>query len=325
MTQQTLKLIELLNEGKTCNQICSILGITSKQLYIKLTNLKNKGFFFKRQFYSDGSLIYLPMKKNSDIKEIKGNNNQIIFTGHDEENLHVLAISDLHFGNCFQREDLVQEAFEYCIKNDIHIILCCGDIIDGTFSQSPKKIAKPFKQIEYFIKKYPFDKNILTFGVMGDHDITSLRYELHQDFTETVYNYRNDVILSLDNEQIIKVKNDQIGIYHKYADIDPLSSIVFNGHIHTYCCKHKDNVINIVVPSLSDITKTFPEALDIDIEFSNGYITNVFIKQLIFDKEIKCISEVETELPKLKAKIKLPIKYEEYSKERELILEKKIN
>lgn len=316
MTQQTIKLIELLNEGRTCNQICSSLGITNKQLYIKLNNLKSKGFFFKRQYYSDGSLVYLPMKRTTDIKDLKRDNSNILFTGHDETNLHCLAISDLHYGNCCQREDLINEIFNYCIKEGIHIIFCCGDIIDGTYSQSEKIIKEPFKQIEYFSKNYPFDKNILTFSVMGDHDLTSIRYSLHQDFTEMIYNYRNDIILVMDNEQIIKVKNDQIGLYHKLNNLDPLCSLILNGHIHSYCYHQKDNTISIVVPSLSDITQTFPAVLDINIEFFNGYITSINSKQLIYNKSFMTISEVETELPKIKSKIKLPIKYEEYSKER---------
>lgn len=316
MTQQSLKLIELLNEGKSCNQICDCLGITSKQLYVKLKNLKNKGFFFKRQYYSDGSLVYLPMKRIIDLKDLKRDNSNILFTGHDETNLHCLAISDLHYGNCCQREDLINEIFNYCIKEGIHIIFCCGDIIDGTYSQSERTIKEPFKQIEYFIKHYPFDKNILTFSVMGDHDFTSIRYNLHQDFTEMIYNYRNDIILVMDNEQIIKIKNDQIGLYHKLNNLDPLCSLILNGHIHSYCYRQKDNTISIVVPSLSDITQTFPAALDINIEFFNGYITNVYSKQLIYNKNFMTISEIETELPKIKSKIKLPIKYEEYSKEK---------
>ena len=44
MSYQTKKLLRLINEGKTCNEICEILHITNKQLYIKLTNLRNKGY-----------------------------------------------------------------------------------------------------------------------------------------------------------------------------------------------------------------------------------------------------------------------------------------
>ena len=315
MTQQTIKLIELLNEGKTCNQICNLLGITNKQLYLKLKNLKNNGFFFKRQYYSDGSIVYFPMKRIIDIKDLKRDNSNILFTSHDETTLHCLAISDLHYGNCCQREDLINQIFDYCIKENIHIIFCCGDIIDGTYSQSERVIKEPFKQIDYFIKQYPFDKNILTFSVMGDHDFTSIRYSLHQDFTEKIYNYRNDIILVMDNEQIVKVKNDQIGLYHKLNALDPLCSLILNGHIHSYCYRQKDNSISIVVPSLSDITQTFPAALDINIEFFNGYITSINSKQIIYNKKFMTVSEIETELPKIKSKIKLPIKYEEYSKE----------
>ena len=50
MSDQTVKLIKLIKEGKTCNDICGILGISNKQLFNNLTNLRNKGFFLKRKY-----------------------------------------------------------------------------------------------------------------------------------------------------------------------------------------------------------------------------------------------------------------------------------
>ena len=65
-------------------------------------------------------------------------------------------------------------AKNYCIKNDIHIILCGGDLIDGSFSKGSQKISDLYQQIDYFIKNYPHDDSILTFGVAGDHDLSAL-------------------------------------------------------------------------------------------------------------------------------------------------------
>lgn len=46
MLEQTKLLIELLNDGKTCNEICRILNISNRQLYNNLPILKIKGFIF---------------------------------------------------------------------------------------------------------------------------------------------------------------------------------------------------------------------------------------------------------------------------------------
>ena len=50
MTKDALYLINLIEQQKTNNEICEILNITPKQLATRLTNLKNKGFFFKKKF-----------------------------------------------------------------------------------------------------------------------------------------------------------------------------------------------------------------------------------------------------------------------------------
>ena len=69
MTEQTIKLIELINEGKTCNEICHILNISNKQLFNNLTILQNKGFHYNRKYYSNGAIVYRPIKSNSGLGE----------------------------------------------------------------------------------------------------------------------------------------------------------------------------------------------------------------------------------------------------------------
>lgn len=64
---------------------------------------------------------------------------EAIITELQENNLKLLVISDLHFGNELERIDLVNRAYNYCIKNNIHIILCTGDIVDGSYSSGVQK------------------------------------------------------------------------------------------------------------------------------------------------------------------------------------------
>ena len=43
-------------------------------------------------------------------------------------------------------------------------------MVDGTFGKRRKKYYNSFEQIDYLTKIYPFDKNILNFVCLGDHD-----------------------------------------------------------------------------------------------------------------------------------------------------------
>ena len=175
MSDQTTQLIQLLNEKKTCNEICSILNLSNKQLFNNLTNLRNKGFVVKQKYYSNGVISYKPIFSIKELNHYLNTKQHVnIITSHKETEFRCLAISDLHFGNSLERIDLLDKAFDYCINNGIHIIFCCGDLIDGTFTKEQQSIEDTFLQIEHFIKDYPIDKNILTFGVAGDHDKSAL-------------------------------------------------------------------------------------------------------------------------------------------------------
>ena len=149
MKQRTIELINLLEEGKTCNEICNTLGISNKQLYTYLTNLKNKGFFYNRKYYATGDITYKPLATTINSST---NNENTIITSTTQNIFKCLAISDLHFGNLLDRVDLINKVFDFCKQNDIHIIFCCGDLVDGTFTKGIQKIQRYYEQLDYFAK-----------------------------------------------------------------------------------------------------------------------------------------------------------------------------
>jgi len=299
MSEQTIKLIQLLKEGKTSNELCAALNISNKQLFNNLTNLRNKGFLYKRKYYSNGVLLYKPITNLSGISEHYSKVDNVIITANNETNFKCIIISDLHFGNELVRLDLIERVYNYCIENKIHIIFCAGDMIDGTFSKGEQKIKDTLEQIEYFIKNYPFDRNILTFCVGGDHDMSSI-HSNGQDIMEIARNYRHDIIVGGYNNAIINVKNDKINLHHhisggftKTEDI-PLK---IYGHYHKYATKMTDGkVLNINVPSLSDINKSLPTAVEMELEFNKGYIRNVNLKQIYFGDKNYILNEMCYEL-----------------------------
>ena len=293
ISMPTIKLLNLIDEGKSCNEICKELNITSNQLFTKLTNLRNKGINFNSKYYSSGEITYSQIKNYEQLMRINSKNYTTLITKPNEGELRVLAISDLHFGSSKERVDLVNRAFDYCTKNNINIIFNCGDMIDGTFGQIEKDIEDVYGQIEHFIKDYPFDKNILTFGVAGDHDLSALT-KSGQDFITALKSSRQDIIVPSYNNVTLFVKNDKIVLHHNITDgkNGQPNALMLCGHPHKYrAYVTKENALSIAVPSLSDINESIPTALDMDIIFKDGLITNVTIRQIEFDDKDYVLSE----------------------------------
>lgn len=315
MSEQTIRLIQLLKEGKTCNEICSILHISNKQLFNNLTNLRNKGLFYKRNYYSNGVISYKPISSIKELKSYMVGQDRSIITSHSETTLPCLVISDLHFGSELERLDLLDKAYNYCIERGIHIILCCGDMLDGTFNQNPQKIENIYMQIEHFIKHYPFDKNIITFGVGGNHDMSAL-YNGCQDIIEVTKNYRHDIVIGGYNNSCIYIKNDKILLYHhtnqgEMRETD--APIILHGHLHKYSTQMLDNVLNITVPSLSDMNDSFPTALELTLQFKKGFISIATMRQIYFDSKPCVLNEVSYNLLKNREVVIAGIKYEQQS------------
>lgn len=289
------QLLQLIKEGKNNREICEILNMSSNQLYDELLKLKTKGIIYSRKYYSDGSIKY---NKISSLKKLKENMNKTIITDNKENNMKFLLISDLHFGNEFENLGLIDRAYNYCIKNGINIILCGGDFIDGSFSRTTQKITDLYEQIEYFIKNYPQDKTILTFGVAGDHDFSTLK-RASLDIIEICNNRRHDIIIGGYNNAEINIKNDKIHLFHNIlgGKMYPTEApIILLGHKHKYLTKMKGNSLQITLPTLSNINQQMPSALELDLSFSKGYISSAVIKHLYFGTQDFVLSESEFNL-----------------------------
>lgn len=290
MSLEQAKIIELIKNGKSCNQICDILGLTNQQLYKRLLTLKNNGFSFDRRYYSDGSILYKQPAVYFGTKEVS--NYAKIITNPYENKLRALAISDIHFGSQLERLDLLDRAYNYCAKNGIHIIFIAGDLIDGNFGRSEKKISDVDKQISHLKKHYPFDKNILNFAVGGDHDASAF-YANGQDLIEVLKNYRHDIVLINYNNAFVNIKNDNILLHHhvnagRMFDANSNCPVMLIGHNHKYDIlpQYNGNTLSIMVPSLSDINDSLPTAIELEFNFKNGVTSNLVATQIYFgDKD----------------------------------------
>ena len=71
MSDLTIQLLKLINEGKNLNEISETLHISHKKIFNYLTMIKNSGYDFKRSYYSNGDIIYIHLRKYSQYLDVK--------------------------------------------------------------------------------------------------------------------------------------------------------------------------------------------------------------------------------------------------------------
>lgn len=293
MSDSTLKLIELINKNYTINQIAEEMNLSHKQLYYRLFLLKNDGFDFKSNYYSNAE-TKLEMKKFADVFDQDGNTNCTdLITQKGNSSLRTLIISDIHKCNNSENAYCLDKIYDYCIDHNIHIILNCGDLIEGVGSIGGNPTTSDiFEQINSFIHDYPFDENILNFVVLGNHDIHPLNQN-GQNFKTILENQRRDIIPIGYKQAILNVKDDRIVMNHHIDNMPNFfqkSTVNLFGHSHKFELKSSVNSLSISVPSLSNINYykdkfCMPQALDVTFKFSNKYISGIDLIQLLVDED----------------------------------------
>ena len=300
MSDLVKQLLELINIGATINEISEILGLTNKQIYNLITIIKNNGYDFERKYYSTGDIIYLP-KKRFYLPEETDRGVTLITTPQEKE-ITILIMSDPHIGSEYERLDLIEKAFTYCIDNNIHIIIIGGDFIDGMVGPYGRKHKTNEEQIKYAIKKYPFDKNIITFTVLGNHDYKSLK-ENGQDFSLILKSYRHDIVPLGYGVGQLNIKNDKIIVLHPLKSnqqVEKFSgarTVIIRGHSHKTRIKilNQSNTIIAYISSISDRVfsenEIMPGAMLATLRFYNGYISTITFKQLMLGEKVYTVNE----------------------------------
>jgi len=279
-------IIAKIAEGKTMNEMCTELNLSRNRLHYYLGLIKNSGFQFSTVYEIDGEIKF----SLDAIKMLYEYNGLPFLNVHiplpDSKAVKALAISDLHFGNELERRDAVDAVFNYCIKNNIHLILCCGDILDGTFTGGKQVIINGMEQVEYFIQNYPYDKNIVTLAVLGDHDFSILnkyKYNPAQIITKN----RSDIAIGGYDYSFVRMRNDKITLHHKMYSHLPMqfsqisSNLILCGHYHNYTASIDNGILNINVPTLSSINTNVPSALELELTFKDNLFNEISTNQLV--------------------------------------------
>ncbi len=283
MSDLTIQLLKLINEGKTLNEISETLNISHKRIFNHLTMIKNSGYDFTRSYYSNGNIVYSPEVRYN----VPSSDEVNLLMSQGDDTLRAVVISDTHIGSEKERLDLLEDTYNYCLSKGIHIIFNCGDLIDNI--DNPSKVNRE-DRVSYLLDNYPFDKSILNFVVLGNHDM-SLFKVYGQNLMTMLNNYRHDLVTIGYFKGKINIKNESIALCHPHVDyhlyLNNKENVVFYGHSHFYGIKTflaPARYIGVKVPPLCDIfTKdvSYPSILDMELSFDKGCFECLTLKQLI--------------------------------------------
>lgn len=296
MTEMNLKVLDLINENKSLKEIASILKMSEKQLYIRIRQLISYGYFIEPIYTYDSDIYYKINTKN--ISKEK-NNNITLQTPVELKELRCIAVSDLHIGNTNADINLLKRVYDYAIKNDIHIIFNCGDLIEGIHSCDKRNIKNIHDQIEYVIDKYPYDSRISNYMIFGNHDYHAFHH-LGLDVSEKIKNSRHDIISLGFGQGIVNIKKEKILLQHELCAVDLPNNndnikLALVGHGHMMKTKIYDNLL-LCLPSLSkvcpDKTKeNIPSFVDLELHFARDNFEFIRAKQMLVEPNIVPISE----------------------------------
>lgn len=306
MSNLTKRLLELIQQEKTVNEIAHELQLSNKQIYNILTVLEHKGIGMDRKYFSNGDILYLPQKM-IDIKEPIFPKEHALITPLEETELQAVVLSDLHLASVNDRVDLLDKVYEYCAKNNIHLIFHCGDMIDGNIG-GPKKFNRMMDQIDYFLKVYPFDDHILNVTILGNHDYSALQKE-GINLDKVIYSYRHDILSLGYRLGKLNIKNDFILFAHTVNDIQSLElnhflnqkRIILEGHHHFMLVQEKGNSLTVQVPAMVQMRpslQTPPSFLKMTLRFmgKTGYIHTGIFEQMLLEPEIVRINQLNCNL-----------------------------
>ncbi len=302
MTDTNKKLIQLIKENKTLREMCKILSISEKQLYVRLKQIINYGYQIDTKYYYGGDIKY-------EFKKQKKQESDKICINMSPKNkiFRSIVISDIHIGNIKSDINLLYKVYEYASKNSIKTILNCGDNIEGDYTHEALNLKDVYSQIDYFVKKYPYDKTITNYVILGNHDHHSLTSD-GLDIAERIKKARYDIVPIGHGFGTVGLKQDSIIMLHKLHDkfapsVGDDSNLILTGHGHMMKTKAYEK-LNICVPSLSyvspDKTKeVIPGFIDLKIDFEKGKMEFIEAKHMVFTPNICQASESRCRVKKI--------------------------
>lgn len=302
MNEVNKKILNLIFKEASLSEISHLTNLDPRKVWQRINALKRIGYNIKEKYYSNGDIVFslstqlpLTVKQNAPID---------LYSFTSNQSFKALIISDLHFGNINERTDLLYRAYDYCAEEGIHIILNCGDFIDGFLGRKEKIYENGYEQLKHALKKHPFDNGIISFVVLGNHDASTLDRQ-GIDISKGIKNSRPDIIPLGYARGTINIKNDSISLCHSIKGTSLASKISYGSDSSIICFGHSHKTkidfktpskLYIDVPSLSNLRfsedEILPGAIEIECSFNKGFFETIIIKSLLFGKRIYKTNEM---------------------------------
>jgi len=249
-----------------------------------------------------GKPINIEMKNNTLVlKKPTLKTPSTIKSGIDSGNLihtEIGVISDTHIGNIHQQLHLVNEFYQEAYNRGINLVLHCGDVLDGNYTNRPEQPRQQFlhgfdEQLGYTVDMYPEIADIETRYILGSHDETHYKND-QATVGEWLSRCRKDMIyLGQDSANInlngIRISMDHPGggsaqsiSYKPQKRIEILESgykphILLIGHYHKNYSFVYRNVRGIQVPAMCDKTQ-FQQKQGLS-NYIGGYFLDIYSDQ----------------------------------------------
>ena len=261
------KILELVEEGMTSKDLITNLRLNEEELKQKISLLQKEGHNITKQFFYNGTQKYILQKS------IPDNITHILASPKNGE-FKAIAASDYHIGNKKQNLDYLERIYEFAIKNDIHIIFNCGDVIEGMKNKNNYNLNY-HEQIETLLEYHPFDENIISFIVLGNHDADLIR-STGLDLNTIINENRSDLISLGYNPTKIGINNNEILMCHTANQIRNIpAKLKLTGHGHRYHFGIHNGEPSLYLPTASNnLYDDFPPGfIYINFELINGIFT----------------------------------------------------
>lgn len=307
----TDQLIKLINENKSLSEICDITKLSRKQLFIKLSMLRQGGYLIEKQYNYNGEINYFlsnPFYNNK-------SNELIINSQSDLKSIRMILTSDSHYGHINENLECTDQMFNYCSKENIHLIFHLGDFFEGVIPSRFKtqKYNSTQEQIQETLSRYPYVPNILTVTCLGNHD-ASFWLDAGVDIKTILETRRHDIIPIGYEMGIVKINNYNFILKHPIERLENKKElenrgVVLYGHSHKFelNCQAYGNNLKIHIPSSSNIIQYDNEYQNlgvpslIDAEFLVNSATNkitqgVFKQYILINNQLTLIGEQDIQL-----------------------------
>lgn len=283
----TQELIKLINENKSLSEISEITKLSRKQLFIKMSMLRQSGYLIGKEYNYNGEINYLlsnPFNQNDNKLYIKADD--------DIKSIRMILTSDSHYGNIKENLECTDKMFDYCVKENINLIFHLGDFFEGVLPNRYKmqKYSDVEEQIQKTFSNYPYVPNILTITCLGNHD-ASFWLDAGIDIKTILENRRHDIIPVGYAKGNVNIKGYNFIMKHQIerigkSNLKNKKGITLIGHSHKFSlnCQGAGNKVEVYVPSSSNITQY-------NDSYMNLAVPSIIDAEFILNKNTQIITQ----------------------------------